>query len=64
MCDDYIHNLSSSCPNLNREAIKIGFQKAIKLANLSESLSRNKFKIIESNPLICKFKIITKKELS
>ncbi len=49
--------------DLNREAIKIGFQKAIKLANLSESLNKNKFKILESDPLIRKFKVGVKKDL-
>ncbi len=49
--------------DLNREALKIGFQKAIKLAKLSESLNRNKFKIIESDPLIRRFKAIAKKDL-
>ncbi|KKM71332.1 hypothetical protein LCGC14_1431710 [marine sediment metagenome] len=49
--------------DLNREAIKIGFEKAIKLANLSESLNKHKFKIKESDPLIRKFKVMSKKNL-
>ena len=49
--------------DLNRESIKDGFQKSIKLAKLSESLSKNKFKIIERDPLIQNFKIIGKKNL-
>ncbi|MFX1552658.1 MAG: TldD/PmbA family protein [Promethearchaeota archaeon] len=49
--------------DLNRESIKSGFQKAIKLATLSESLSKNKFKIIERDPLIQNFKVVCKKNL-
>jgi TldD protein len=49
--------------DLNRESIKSGFQKAIKLATLSESLSKNKFKIIERDPLIRDFKIVSKQNL-
>jgi len=49
--------------DINRESIKEGFQKAIKLANLSESLNKNKFKIIERDPLIQNFKIVSKQNL-
>ncbi|MFX0035335.1 MAG: TldD/PmbA family protein [Candidatus Hermodarchaeota archaeon] len=49
--------------HLNRESIKNGFHQAIKLARLSESLSKNKFKIIERDPLIQNFEILGKKNL-
>ena len=49
--------------DLNRKAIKKGFQKAIKLANLSESLTKNKFKIIERDPSICNYKVSSKKNI-
>ncbi|UCD01274.1 MAG: TldD/PmbA family protein [Promethearchaeota archaeon] len=49
--------------DLNRVTIKNGFQKAIKLAKLSESLSKYKFKIIEQDPMIQHFKINSKKDL-
>jgi TldD protein len=48
---------------LKRESIKIGFQKAIKLARLSESLCKTKFKIAQNDPLIKNFKIKRKKNL-
>ncbi|MBN1801192.1 MAG: TldD/PmbA family protein [Candidatus Lokiarchaeota archaeon] len=43
--------------DLDRKSIENGFQKAIKLSKLTESLSRNKFKINERDPLIEHFKI-------
>ncbi len=49
--------------DLSREAITNGFIKAIKLARLSESLCKNKFKIKERDPLIKNFKINSKKNL-
>ncbi len=49
--------------DLNRESIKLGFQKAIKLACLSESLSKLKFKINPTDPIIEKFKNNQKKKL-
>ena len=49
--------------DLNRKTITDGFLKVTKLARLSESLCKNKFKIKTSNPLIQKFKIDCKKKL-
>jgi TldD protein len=49
--------------DLNRESIKSGFQNAIKLANLSESLSKNNFKMLERDPLITSFKASSKKDI-
>ena len=49
--------------NLNRKTIIDGFLKVSKLAKLSESLCKNKFKIRNSNPLIQNFKIECKKKL-
>jgi len=49
--------------NLQKKSIKEGFQKAVKLAKMSESLTRNKFKIKERNPLIVNFKLERKKTL-
>ncbi len=50
--------------DLKRESIKIGFQKAIKLARLSESLTKIKFNIAKNNPLNKKFMSSTKKSLT
>ena len=44
--------------DLQRESIKIGLQKAIKLANLSESLTKIKFNIVQNDPLIEKYIIV------
>lgn len=49
--------------DLKRESIKLGFQRAIKLACLSESLSKIKFNIIPRDSLIDKFKNHRKKKL-
>ncbi|MFX1374937.1 MAG: TldD/PmbA family protein [Promethearchaeota archaeon] len=49
--------------DLNRKAILNGFQKAIKLARLSESLCKTKFKLVQQDPLIRDFKIHPKKKL-
>ncbi len=49
--------------DLNRESIKLGFQKAIKLACFSESLCKIKFNINQRDPLIDKFKNNRKKKL-
>ncbi|MFX1428336.1 MAG: PmbA/TldA family metallopeptidase, partial [Promethearchaeota archaeon] len=49
--------------DLNRKAIINGFQKAIKLARLSESLCKQKFKIVERDPLIKDFKVYIQKKL-
>ena len=49
--------------DISKESIKNGFMKAIKLAKLSESLCKKKFKIEERDPLIKNFKISNKKKL-
>ncbi|MFW9987972.1 MAG: TldD/PmbA family protein [Candidatus Odinarchaeota archaeon] len=49
--------------DLNRDSIKLGLQKAVKLSCLSESLSNLKFKINPSDPIIEKFKNNQKKKL-
>lgn len=49
--------------NPNKNTLISGFLKAIKLAKLSESLCKNKFKITERDPLIKNFKITCKKRL-
>jgi len=49
--------------DLKRESIKLGFQRAIKLACLSESLSKIKFNITPRDPLIDQFKNHRKKKL-
>jgi TldD protein len=49
--------------DLNRRAIIDGFQKAIKLARLSESLCKNKFKMVLRDPLIKEFKVQPKEDL-
>lgn len=49
--------------DLKRESIKLGFQRAIKLACLSESLCKIKFNITQRDPLIDKFKNYRKKNL-
>jgi len=49
--------------DLNRKAIRNGFQKAIKLARLSESLCKNKFKIVPRDPLIKEFKAKAREKL-
>ena len=49
--------------DISKESIKNGFMKAIKLAKLSESLCKKKFKIKERDPLIKNFKISNKKKL-
>ncbi len=45
--------------DLDKKSIENGFQKAIKLSKLTESLSKNKFKIEERDPLIKNFKVQT-----
>ncbi len=49
--------------NIERESIKVGLQKAIKLARLSESLTKINFNIAQHEPLIEKFKSKSKKNL-
>ncbi|MHA2007943.1 MAG: TldD/PmbA family protein [Promethearchaeota archaeon] len=49
--------------DLNRESILRGFQKAIKLAKLSESLSKNKFKMVTRDPFIKEFRANRRKKL-
>jgi len=49
--------------DLKRESIKIGLQKAIKLAILSESLTKIKFKIAQSDSLIQNYESDRKKNL-
>jgi len=48
---------------ITKKSIKNGFIKAIKLAKLSDSLCKEKFKIKERDPFIKKFKINNKKKL-
>ena len=48
---------------ISKPSIKNEFIKAIKLAKLSESLCKNKFKIKERDPLTKNFKITNKKKL-
>jgi len=48
---------------LNKNSIIDGFQKAIKLSRLSESLSKQKFKITERDPLNKYFEIKPKKNI-
>ncbi|NVM44137.1 MAG: TldD/PmbA family protein [Candidatus Lokiarchaeota archaeon] len=50
--------------NINKENIISSFLKSIKLANLTESLSKNKFKIKERDPFSENFKIDSKLKLS
>lgn len=50
--------------DLKRESIKIGLQKAIKLARLSESLTKIKFNIAQNNPLNKKYLSRRKKDLA
>ncbi|MHA2037405.1 MAG: TldD/PmbA family protein [Promethearchaeota archaeon] len=49
--------------DLNRKSILRGFEKATKLAKLSESLCKNKFKMSPVDPLIHDFKVNSKKNL-
>ena len=49
--------------DLNRKAILTGFQKAITLARLSESLCKHKFKIDERDPLIKSFNVQIQQKL-
>ncbi|MFX1275228.1 MAG: TldD/PmbA family protein [Promethearchaeota archaeon] len=49
--------------DLDIKSITNGFLKAIKLARFSESLTNNKFKIKERDPLITNFKVNIKKNL-
>ncbi|MFX0073063.1 MAG: PmbA/TldA family metallopeptidase, partial [Candidatus Hermodarchaeota archaeon] len=49
--------------DLSKNSIKNGFINAIKLAKLSESMCKNKFKIKERDPLIKNFKIDAKKKI-
>lgn len=49
--------------DLKRKTIKKGFNNAIKLARLTESMTKNKFKIKERDPLITDFKVSSKKKL-
>ncbi|MFX1408616.1 MAG: TldD/PmbA family protein [Promethearchaeota archaeon] len=49
--------------DISKPSIKNGFKKAIKLAKLSESLCKKKFKIKERDPLKKAFKINSKKKL-
>ncbi|MFW9867796.1 MAG: TldD/PmbA family protein [Candidatus Thorarchaeota archaeon] len=49
--------------DLNKKTIIDGFHKAIKLANLSESLCKAKFKMVVREPLNKEFKVHRKKNL-
>lgn len=49
--------------DFSKISIKNGFTKAIKLAKLSESLNKIKFKIKERDPLIKNFKISSKEKI-
>ncbi|TFG08823.1 MAG: TldD/PmbA family protein [Promethearchaeota archaeon] len=49
--------------DLSKESIKKGFINAMKLARLSESLCKNKFKIKERNPLVKNYKGKSKKKI-
>ncbi|MFW9818051.1 MAG: TldD/PmbA family protein [Candidatus Thorarchaeota archaeon] len=49
--------------DLQKESIKTGLQKAIKLARLSESLTKIRFKITQNKPLIANFTSKSKKNL-
>jgi len=49
--------------DLDRNSIIDGFSKAVKLARLTESLSKNKFKIKERDPLVKNFKVNSKQNL-
>ncbi|MFX0038633.1 MAG: TldD/PmbA family protein [Promethearchaeota archaeon] len=49
--------------DLQRESIKLGLQKAIKLARLSESLTKIKFSIAQNDPLIGNYKNRIQKNL-
>ncbi|MFW9900077.1 MAG: TldD/PmbA family protein [Candidatus Thorarchaeota archaeon] len=49
--------------DLKKESIKIGLEKAIKLAVLTESLTKIKFKIAQNDPLIQNYKSKSKKEI-
>ena len=49
--------------DLDRFSLISGFSKAVKLARLTESLSKNKFKIKERDPLVKNFKVNCKKNL-
>jgi TldD protein len=49
--------------DLQKESIKIGLEKAIKLAQLSESLTKIKFNITQNKPLIANFTSKSKKNL-
>ncbi len=48
---------------LDSQSIENGFLKAIKLARLSESLTKNKFKLGDRDPFIKNFKVTKKKDL-
>jgi TldD protein len=48
---------------LSKDSIMDGFIKATKLAQLSESLCKNKFKIMERDPLIKDYRITAKKKI-
>ncbi|MHA1271865.1 MAG: TldD/PmbA family protein [Promethearchaeota archaeon] len=49
--------------NLDKHSLLEGLEQAIKLAKLSEALTKFKFKIIERDPIVKEFKIKPKKEL-
>ncbi len=49
--------------DLNKKSILSGFQKAIKLAKLSESFCKNKFKIAARDPFIKQFRANRRKNL-
>ena len=49
--------------DISKKSVLDGFNEAIKLAQLSESLCKNKFKIKERDPLITTFKIKSKKNV-
>ncbi|MFW9999025.1 MAG: TldD/PmbA family protein [Candidatus Hermodarchaeota archaeon] len=49
--------------DLKRDSIKVGLQNAMKLAELSESLTKTKFKIAQNDPLVQKYNSSRKKNL-
>jgi TldD protein len=52
-----------SIEDFSRKSIKLGFERAIKLAILSESQTRTNYKIKERDPINYEFELETKKDL-
>ena len=53
----------NTLPDISKQSVIEGFKQAIKLARLSESLGKNKFKINETDALITNFKLKTKNSI-